>query len=236
MLFFYPQFASTRPSNWEQNGTHAKKKICLSLCEKNIIEITKNRMGNQKFFKGFGLVLFYILQHMGKFCEVIDGKWTKQLFFLLLLVCLFSYVHTREFVPLEKVIKRDSPCFSWDQKLSVQCLTKYYSLQAHSIQLPKIISLSLTSSLSWKIFLLSECPMITQLQPMSLIIAGLKWIFNIWLLLQTLDMKYVLSTPIHYTNCISDMINFMNDEIIAVIRTVWYAVHYIKAWKVKNVM
>ena len=103
MLFFYPQFASTRPSNWEQNGTHAKKKICLSLCEKNIIEITKNRMGNQKFFKGFGLVLFYILQHMGKFCEVIDGKWTKQLFFLLLLVCLFSYVHTLEFVPLEKL-------------------------------------------------------------------------------------------------------------------------------------
>ena len=71
--------------------------------------------------------------------------------------------------------------------------------------------------------------MITQLQPMSLIIAGLKWIFNIWLLLQTLDMKYVLSTPMHYTNCIYDMINFMNDEIIAVIRTVWYAVHYVKA-------
>ena len=87
MLFFYPQFASTRPSNWEQNGTHAKKKICLSLCEKNIIEITKDRMGNQKFFKGFGLVLFYILQHMGKFCEVIDGKWTKQLFFFN--YCLF---------------------------------------------------------------------------------------------------------------------------------------------------
>lgn len=88
MQFFYPQFASTRPSNWEQNGTHAKKKICLSLCEKNIIEITKDRMGNQKFFKGFGLVLFYILQHMGKFCEVIDGKWTKQLFFFIT-ACLF---------------------------------------------------------------------------------------------------------------------------------------------------
>ena len=71
--------------------------------------------------------------------------------------------------------------------------------------------------------------MITQLQPMSLIIAGLKWIFNIWLLLQTLDKKYVLSTPIQYTNCISDMINFMNDEIIAVIMLVWYAVHYVKA-------
>lgn len=195
MLFFYPQFASTRPLNWEQNGTHAKKKICLSLCEKNIIVITKTEWETRNSLRVLGWFCF-------TFCNISASLWSNwwkmdktAVFFIT--ACLFvQFVHALEFVPLEKVIKRDSPCFSWDQKLSVQCLTKYYSLQAHSIQLPKIISLSLTSSLSWKIFLLSECPMITQLQPMSLIIAGLKWIFNIWLLLQTLDMKYVLSAPI----------------------------------------